>query len=61
MTVALAALGEGATAPLGFMNIRKVVALNLRRYRRAQRVSQEELAHRAEIDRTYVSSIERCV
>jgi len=27
----------------------------------AQRVSQEELAHRAEIDRTYISSIERCV
>ncbi len=37
------------------------MAFNLRRYRRAQRVSQEELAHRAEIDRTYISSIERCV
>ena len=43
------------------MNIREVMAFNLRRYRRAQRVSQEELAHRAEIDRTYISSIERCV
>jgi transcriptional regulator with XRE-family HTH domain len=43
------------------MNIREVMAVNLRRYRRAQRVSQEELAHRAEIDRTYISSIERCV
>ena len=37
------------------------MAFNLRRYRRAQRVSQEELAHRAEIDRTYISSIERCL
>lgn len=24
-------------------------------------LSQEELAHRAEIDRTYVSSLERCI
>ena len=24
-------------------------------------MSQEELAHRADIDRTYVSSLERCV
>ncbi len=43
------------------MNIREVMAFNLRKYRRAQRVSQEELAHRAKIDRTYISSIERCV
>ena len=43
------------------MDIREVLALNLRKYRRAQRVSQEEVAHRAEIDRTYISSIERCV
>jgi len=43
------------------MDIREVLALNLRKYRRAQRVSQEEVAHRAEIDRTYISSIERRV
>ena len=30
-------------------------------YRRAARLSQEELAHRSEIDRTYISSLERCV
>ena len=24
-------------------------------------MSQEELAHRAEIDRTYISSLERCI
>lgn len=42
------------------MRIREVLATNLRRYRQAARLSQEELAHRAEIDRTYISSLERC-
>lgn len=42
------------------MSIREVLARNLRRYRREAGLSQEELAHRAEIDRTYISSIERC-
>nr|WP_249804364.1 helix-turn-helix transcriptional regulator [Bradyrhizobium sp. 193] len=36
------------------------MALNLRKYRQAAGLSQEELAHRAEIDRTYISSLERC-
>ena len=43
------------------MDIREVFARNLRRYRRAARLSQEELAHRSEIDRTYISSLERGV
>ncbi|MFL9828156.1 helix-turn-helix domain-containing protein [Rhodoplanes sp. SY1] len=43
------------------MEIREVLALNLKRLRQAQDLSQEELAHRAEIDRTYVSALERCV
>lgn len=43
------------------MDIREVLATNLRRRRREIGLSQEELAHRAEIDRTYVSSLERCV
>jgi len=43
------------------MEIREVFALNLRNYRRARGLSQEELAHRADVDRTYVSSLERCV
>jgi len=43
------------------MDIREVFARNLRRYRRAARLSQEELAHRSEIDRTYISSLERSV
>lgn len=41
------------------MDIREILAQNLRRLRRARRFSQEELAHRAKIDRTYVSSLER--
>ena len=36
-------------------------AANLRRYRHAAGLSQEELAHRSDIDRTYISSLERSV
>jgi transcriptional regulator with XRE-family HTH domain len=43
------------------MDIREVLALNLRKLRRARGLSQEELAHRAKIDRTYISSLERSV
>jgi len=42
------------------MSIREILAANLKRYRRERGVSQEELAHLAEIDRTYISSLERC-
>ncbi|MBV1837076.1 helix-turn-helix domain-containing protein [Acetobacter estunensis] len=42
------------------MNIREILATKLKRYRRERGVSQEELAHLAEIDRTYISSLERC-
>lgn len=38
-----------------------MLARNLRLYRQLRDLSQEELAHRAGIDRTYVSSLERCV
>lgn len=37
------------------------MALNLRKIRQARGLSQEELAHRADIDRTYISALERCV
>lgn len=37
------------------------MALNLKAIRHARGLSQEELAYRAGIDRTYVSSLERCV
>jgi transcriptional regulator with XRE-family HTH domain len=41
------------------MEIREVLAFNLRKLRRVKGLSQEELAHRAEIDRTYISALER--
>lgn len=42
------------------MNIREIFAKNLRTLRHAKGLSQEELAHRANIHRTYISSLERC-
>lgn len=38
---------------------RKALGRVLRKFREARKLSQEELAHRADIDRTYVGSIER--
>jgi len=43
------------------MQIREIFAFNLKKYRRQRGVSQEELAHLADIDRTYVSALERQV
>jgi transcriptional regulator with XRE-family HTH domain len=43
------------------MDVREILALNLKRLRTAAGLSQEELAHRVGIDRTYVSSLERRV
>lgn len=43
------------------MALRDVLATNLRKYRREKGLSQEELAHRAKIDRTYISALERCL
>jgi transcriptional regulator with XRE-family HTH domain len=43
------------------MEIREILARNLKAHRLAQGLSQEELAHRAGIDRTYISSLERSV
>lgn len=43
------------------MEIREVFARNLRAARQAKGLSQEELAHLAEIDRTYISSLERSI
>lgn len=43
------------------MNIREIFSYNLKKYRRLRAMSQEELAHLAGIDRTYVSALERQV
>ncbi len=42
------------------MHIRELFATNLRRLRNERGLSQEKLADQAEIDRTYVSLLERC-
>jgi len=43
------------------MESRDILAANLKRLRKAKGLSQEELAHRVGIDRTYVSALERKV
>ena len=43
------------------MDIRRVVGLNLKRLRDAMDVSQEEMADKAGIHRTYISGVERGV
>jgi transcriptional regulator with XRE-family HTH domain len=43
------------------MDVRRVLAWNLRRLRTARDLSQEALAVDAEIDRTYVSRLERAL
>jgi transcriptional regulator with XRE-family HTH domain len=40
-------------------NVREILAKNIRLARQAARLSQEDLADRSGIDRTYVSGIER--
>ncbi len=41
------------------MDVRSRVGLNLQALRRARGLSQEELAHRAEVHQTYLSGVER--
>ena len=41
--------------------LREILAQNIRRLRTEQTISQEELAFRCELDRTYISAVERCV
>jgi transcriptional regulator with XRE-family HTH domain len=43
------------------MDLRPIFAENLKRIRIAQGISQEQLAHDAEVDRAYLSRIERSV
>ena len=41
------------------MDLRQVFAANLRRLRHAKGLSQEDLAYEAEVNRTYMSKIEK--
>lgn len=41
------------------MDVRQIFAENLKKYRKAANLSQEELAHNADIERAYVSLLER--
>jgi len=41
------------------MDLRQVFAANLRRLRHAKGMSQEDLAHQANVNRTYMSKIEK--
>ncbi len=41
------------------MDLRQVFAANLRRLRHAKGLSQEDLAHEADVNRTYMSKLER--
>lgn len=41
------------------MDVRERVGLNLQNARRAAGLSQEELAHRADVHQTYLSGLER--
>jgi transcriptional regulator with XRE-family HTH domain len=43
------------------MDLRQLFATNLRRIRHQRKLSQEQLAHDAEVDRAYVSRVERAV
>ncbi len=43
------------------MDIRKVIAHNVREFRQERIWSQEELADRAGVHRTYISQVERAV
>ena len=42
-------------------NLREILSTNIKKYRAAQNMSQEDLAFNCELHRTYISDVERNV
>lgn len=42
-------------------DLKEAISLNIKKYRKAKGVSQEKLALISDIDRSYMSEIERCL
>lgn len=42
-------------------NLREILSANIKKYRTAQNMSQEDLAFKCELHRTYISDVERNV
>lgn len=42
-------------------NLREILSTNIKKYRVAQNMSQEDLAFKCELHRTYISDVERNV
>lgn len=55
-----AKLSIPAKKPEG-QDLRSILAWNVRRHRIFNKLSQEQLAFEAELDRTYISALERCI
>lgn len=49
------------SSPSSVPTARELIAANIRRLRKAKNLSQEQLAELAQLHRTYVSQLERCV
>ena len=41
------------------MDVRRIVAKNVRKYRTAAKLTQREMARRMRVDRTYISGLEK--
>ena len=42
------------------MNVRQVLSSNIKKYRAHLNLSQEDLAFKCDLHRTYISDVERC-
>jgi transcriptional regulator with XRE-family HTH domain len=44
---------------MAVMNVQRIVAKNVRKYRTAAKLTQQEMARRMGVDRTYISGLEK--